>query len=201
MLSCYDIRLDSSGEIDRPQSHCLYYSPTSVGRNYFSARNTTALLLRAARFAACFENANATNTTGPSDLFNFVSNVITKATFSSTNTIGNGTETVWHNIKTATNSQHGLPAYFVLVSFLIVAILVLLVEWRVARTDWGSRIVWGLFAMSFSCTITSLGLFIHAWVHYHTLTRDMEVPALYQRATSTSLTLSKSYPSLFSQTL
>lgn len=163
----------------------------------FSARNTSTFPFESNSLAimpaACFENLNASDDLGLSDLSNLASNVTSNT---------NGTSGVWDNIQAATSKTKGLPEYVVLVLFILISCFVVLCEWLFAQTKWDKNIGWGSIIVSIASTTTGILLAVYTFVRYNDLMSAMEVPALYQMAKDQPLTLSQILPlSLLASTI
>lgn len=157
----------------------------------FLARNTAMFPFRPSSLAimpaACFENTTVVETAGLANFIDFVSNVTTNATLTTTNTTGNGTETLWHNISAEVSPVHGLPEYFVLFGTTVAGLITLVYEWHGARKFHDtnnnrphSHSGWIPIAISIISTVIGFIVAGVVWARYADLTRNMKVNEWYQ---------------------
>jgi hypothetical protein len=153
----------------------------------FAARNTSTFPFEPASLAilpaACFENFNATDDFGLSDFANFASNATS-----------NGTDGLWNTIQAATNTTKGLPEYVILVSFVGLALLVILAEWLFVQSNFDKHIGWGSIIICIASTTTGISLGIYGYCRWLHMTNGMHIAAFFQVAKEQKLLLSEILP-------
>jgi hypothetical protein len=119
-----------------------------------------------------------------------------------TNATGNGTQALWNSVKAVAHDPDGISEIIVLACGIVLAILVLLIEYLMTRITVNSQnsiadntamprsVQWPSIAISISATLEGAAIAIYVLYRYFHLTNTMRVEDLLQIEIDTTPTLS-----------
>ncbi|KAF4629501.1 hypothetical protein G7Y89_g8651 [Cudoniella acicularis] len=178
---------------------------TVISGIVFSARHSKTWPAKAQSLAilpaACFENMNATDGLGFSDFVTFAQNVTAGST---ANTTANTTQ-ILNNINVITSAEAGMGEYATLVTFMFLALLVLLFDYaenKLGKKDKKHVLIhpislrWSTIIFSAISILASSIIIGISYKRYNSLRDGMEIPAWYDAGSEDAWTYSQILPIL-----